>query len=529
MVYNLSLYMKKRVLNIFFFLFCAAVLAFSLRGLPGNPTPTELNTAVWKENGPLELSPERGRYALAYSLAENHAFSFSSDLARFVAPDVAYLNGKYVSLFAPSVSFIVIPGLMIGKYFGLAQVGSFAFVALFALLNVWLLRAIAIRLGAHPLAAAIAAMTFIFASPAFSYAVTLYQHHISTFLILAAIYLLIRYNSARSLAGIWLLTAFSITVDYPNLFMMLPIGVLGVIRTFPLKKELGRIIVKIPFLRIFAVGAVMLPLLYFFWFNTMSYGSPFHLSGTNERAIEVKADGTPLLESEVVKQRLKTEGKKKQQPSTNDQSLVSFFKTRNMINGLYTHFVSADRGIIMYTPVMLLGIVGFVLAVQRRMKYTGLLTAVLGFNVLLYSMWGDPYGGWAFGSRYLIPSYAIFSIFLSFALTRFRNHVLFLLLFFIAFNYSVAVNTLGAVTSGTNPPKVEAVALEQISHLPQPYTYMRNMSFLNSNISKSFVFQSFAKQYISAWNYYLIIILGILSVGAFLLFALNSFKEEYEV
>ncbi len=49
-----------------------AVLAMSLKGMVGNPSITDLNTIAWKEDGPLELSPDRGRYALMYSVVEDH-------------------------------------------------------------------------------------------------------------------------------------------------------------------------------------------------------------------------------------------------------------------------------------------------------------------------------------------------------------------------------------------------------------------------------------------------------------------------
>src|SRR5579863_3303887 len=113
----LSYLMRNIIKNSALVLFVVAALALTVRGLPGNPTPTQLNTLAWKDNGPFELSPERGRFALLYSLVENHSFQFQPDLARFTAPDVGYINNTYVSIFAPSISFLAIPGYVIGKYF----------------------------------------------------------------------------------------------------------------------------------------------------------------------------------------------------------------------------------------------------------------------------------------------------------------------------------------------------------------------------------------------------------------------------
>lgn len=511
-------------------LFCGTVLSLSIRGLAGNPTPTDLNRLVWKDNGPLELSPERGRYALTYALAETGQFSFSPDLARFAAPDVAYTDGKYVSLFAPAVSFIAAPGYLLGKMIGMAQVGSFATIALFAIINLFLIRAIALRLGAHPLAATVAGVTFLFASPAFAYAVTLYQHHISTFLILAGVYLLMRFNSIWSLMGIWILCALSISVDYPNFFMMLPIGFAALGKMFFTERVNGKLIVRLPLLRVLSVIVMALPLAFFLWFNNASYGNPFQLSGTIERSVQVNEDGSPVLESEQYLKKLKESG----QPIPTDppeKNALAFFESRLLLNGFYTHFVSADRGMLLYTPVMLFGIAGLIWAIVRRKTFIALFTAVIGFNVILYSMWSDPYGGWAFGSRYLIPTYAMLSVFIALLLTKYANRMLFLLFFLIFFGYSVGVNTLGAITSNRNPPKVEAVALSEITKQKEEYTYMRNVNMLNANLSKSYVYETYAANKIPAWNYYLYLTGFIVVVTAAILVSLRVSAKgvRYEV
>ena len=522
----MKIFNKSTIGNLLLFFFCAIVLAFSLRGVAGNPTAIELNTNSWKENGPLELSPERGRYALLYSLAENKTFSFSTDIARFAAPDVGYTGNHYASLFAPGVSFIALPGYLIGKLFGFAQVGSFATIALFAITNVFLLRGIAIRLGASSLAATIASITFIFASPAFTYATTLYQHHISTFLILASVYLLTRFNSTFSFCLIWTLCAFSISVDYPNFFMMLPIGIFALGKIILFKKENGLATIKISLLRVFAVIGVVLPMAFFFWFNQMSNDNPFQLSGGIERITQIKANGDPIFDAEpkITEKRLPEENYEVQ------RSILTFFWNRNMINGVYTHFLSPDRGMIFYTPVMFLGVVGMIIALRKKQKYVGLLTGIIGFNIALYSMWGDPYGGWAFGSRYLIPTYALLAVYLAIALTYLKKYNLFLLLFFVLFSYSVSVNTLGAVTSSRNPPQIETLDLEKRSGKEEKYTYQRNIELLDKNLSKSFIYQTYLQSYLSVWEYYVDLSVFIIITTASLLLAHKIKKEEaYEV
>jgi hypothetical protein len=127
---NKKRYTRKNIIISLVILISALILGLSLRGHLGNPTATELNNNYWKDNGPLELSPERGRFALLYSLAEDHSFFFSLPLARFATPDLGYENGHYVSLFAPAVSFFAIPGYLIGKALGASQAGSVSVICL---------------------------------------------------------------------------------------------------------------------------------------------------------------------------------------------------------------------------------------------------------------------------------------------------------------------------------------------------------------------------------------------------------------
>lgn len=502
---------KKILSTILLVFFVAFILIVSVRGLAGNPTPAQLNTTYWKDNGPFELSPERGRFALLYSLVENHSFHLLPSLAAFTAPDVGYWNHAYVSIFAPSISFLAIPGYVIGKHFGYSQFGAFLWMSIFALFNVLLIRMIAIRLGANPIAATLGALTFLFATPAFAYAVTIYEHHPSTFLMLLAFYLLIRYNNVFSLIAIWILYAFAFTVDYPNLFIMFPIALAAFFRSGVIEHIQRKVTVKISLPRLISVFFVAIPLAFFLWYNQMSYASPFKISGAVPTIEGVNTQGLPIFATAAEQAQLKKSNQPINQPPP---STLSFFQPRNMLNGFYILLLSPDRGVLMYTPVMLFGIIGMFLASRKKQKYLPILLGIVGLNFILYSMWGDPYGGWAFGGRYLIPSYAILSIYVALLLTYLSKRRIFIFFFFLVLTYSIIVNSLGALTSNSNPPQIQAAALSNETHSVVSYTYMRNVNDLNSNISKSFIFQSYASDYISAWQYYSYITLFILIVFA---------------
>lgn len=499
---------KENLITYFFILFCAVILALTLRGLSGNPILENLASPFWEKSGPFESSGERARFALMYSFIENKSLQLSIPLARFSTPDLAInKDNQYVSLFAPGVSFLIIPGYIFGKYFGVSQLGAYAVVAVFAFLNILLVRKIAVKLGANPLAANFGAFIFAFATPAFSYAVTLSQHHISTFLILFGIYLLIGKKKWFSLPLFWFLFSLSVAIDNPNFFMMLPLAFYAAAKSVSTKKELGRVVFSVHFFSILAIAAAVIPLTFFLWFNQASQGDPFKLSGALERVLTIKENGLP--EKSVQNASPGSEVSK--------NSILGFFNTRNLSNGFYIHFASPDRGMINYTPIALLGALGLIYLFFRNALFGNIVIAIIGFNILLYSMWGDPYGGWSFGSRYLIPSYALMSIGLSFIISEWKKSAAALFIVFVLFAYSSWVNVLGAITTNVIPPRIEAEAMEKVSGQVQKYTYERNKDYLVENGSKSFIYQVFLKNKLPARKYFEIITIIVWSGGLILL------------
>ncbi len=482
-----------------YLIFAAVILLFSLRGHIGTPTPDTLNTNYWTSDGPFELSPERGRFALVYSLLENKSFFFSIPLAQFSIPDLGYINGHYVSLFAPGLSYIVMPGYVIGKLLGSSQLGAYAVISIFALLNVFLIRQIAVKLGFHPVASTLGALTFLFATPAFNYAVTLYQHHVSTFLILLSLYLLLGSKKIWSLALVWFLCAMSIPLDYPNLILMAPIGIWALANYFTLTQTSKTYHLKIKLWHLFSFLTVLVPLAFFLWFNLKSYQNPLQFSGTVESVKNIDANGNPANSRPVTADLEKTFD------TPPAKSALSFFQSRYLVNGLYLELISPDRGIIVFTPVILLSILGAWVIYRKNRQIGSVIIAVMLITLILYALWGDPWGGWAFGSRYLIPLYGLGGICIAAFLDKWRTSSLRLIIFSVLFGYSVIVNTAGALTSSANPPQVEAANLEQISGQVQRYSFDRNIYELRQGVSKSFIYESYLSKFLTSYQYYEII------------------------
>src|SRR3989344_175497 len=492
---------KKVILPISTVLFCAFILLLSLRGQAGNPDSGKLNSDIWKDNGPLELSPERGRFALTYSLVEDKSFFFNDRIAHFATPDLGFFNGKYVSLFAPGLSFLIVPGYILGKYLGATQLGSFAVISVFALINLILIRAIAMRLGASAVASTIGALIFLFATPAFAYSVSLFQHQVSTFLILSSLLIILKYNNFWSLSLVWLLCAASIPIDYPNLFLMFPIGIFALSKIIYSRVNENGININLKLVYLLTFASIILPLSFFMWFNKLSYGNPFKLSGTVPRVLEFDEENNPRFSISSTSVNLQTIT----DPAKQEKSAIKFFNPRNLLNGFYIHFLSQDRGILYFAPIIFLGIFGIYFFYGKNRIICTLLIGIIGSNILLYSMWGDPYGGWAFGSRYLIPGYAIMSVFIALALSKWKNNLFFIFIFVLIALYSSGVKTLGALTTSRNPPKIEATGLSQLTGRQEKYSFDRNIDFLFSQGSKSYIYQTFANKYMDAREYYFLI------------------------
>jgi hypothetical protein len=141
-------------------------------------------------------------------------------------------------------------------------------------------------------------------------------------------------------------------------------------------------------------------------------------------------------------------------------------------------------------------------------------------------MFGDPWGGWSFGARYLIPAAALMAIGLA-ALLDFahRSKWKWLIVSAIALVgvLSIKINTLGALTTAALPPKVEADQLNE----PIPYTPKYNLQILDKNLSSSLVFNLYLRHEISAHQYYTILWSSIsLLYVSFLLIAARSLKHS---
>lgn len=487
-----------------------AILAVTIRGIPGNPTPKQVTEELRFETLPFELSPERGRYALILSLVENGSFAFTQEIAEMAIPDLGTVNGKYVSLFAPGVSILAIPFYLLGRSINLAQVTTFSISALFALFNVLLIAYIVKKLSNNIYAGLAAGMTFLFGTSAWAYASTLYQHHLTTFFLLWAYYLLLHKNHVLITTIIGLLFGLSIFVEYPNAVLLLPFMFWLLLKHVSVSQseKTSNVAFSFAFLAVFIGFAIgIAPTLLY---NQQAHGDPLQLTATlkSVRTLEVATQSAQLAPA----------------VSYTKKSVLGFFKYERLPRGIEVLLNSQDRGALFFSPVILLGLLGFGLLQKKYKEATGALVSSLITIFALYAMWGDPWGGWSFGPRYLIPAFGLFAIPLGVAIAGYGRTFLFGLGYLVLLNYSVLINLAGVLTTIRIPPSVEQDALL----LPTP-TFLHNINLLYQGLSASYAYDTYFSQFMTLTNFAATLYLTIITLIVICYFMATRKKSEVNI
>lgn len=481
----------------------------TLRGVVGNVESDTIHGNYDQPTKPLELSPERGRFTHILALANNDTYSLNQELADIAYPDVAYYKGSFFSYFAPGIPYYAFPFYRVGSNYNLGQAAAFYSVSLISALALLFLYKIARNIIKLPRWASLfTTLTFAFGSFAWSYANTLYQHHLTTFLLLAGFYGVWKFRTQRKTGALWaiipwLAYALGIFIDYPNAILLLPVMVYLLITSIQIKPAPTKIAVDIRIGAMVAGIAFILITGFHFWHNEHYFGSWKQLAGGllgYKQILDYGVLDAPNPEAAI-------------EELAKQKHVIAFFSERNLPKGFMTLLFSIDRGLFMYAPIAIVGVVGLWMRLRKKITLEiGILISILLTHIFLYSSWGDPWGGWAFGPRYLIPSLSILSLFVGMTVYALRQSMVARVVTFILFIYSSAVGLLGALTTNAVPPQHEAIALNS------KFNYLHNLAFLMDNKSSSIVYNTFLSENIPLLGYYLLIIIPIIIFGFVLLF-----------
>ncbi len=420
--------------------------------------------------GPFESSGSTSRYALVESIMKRGKFDIDLPTASFASPDVAGADGKYFSLFTPGISFLALPFYYLGSLHGYEQFMTYLLNVVFSVFNVVMILLI-LRRYKVPFALQItSAFILLFGTNAFAYSLFLTQHIVAAFLVLASIYITTFKPNIFNNLALGSVFGVGLLVDLPNAFMLFPAVLYHFFKNFELHENTSKIVLSIKIIVIFlALGLLPLAGLFLFY-NKQTTGSPMVLPQFMGRIANVEEQVNRPQAREVKEEEIA--------PGS-----MSPFQSRYILNGLYILLISNERGWLYYSPILFVGLLGMYFFYKNKelQEYLLVPLSIFIMNTLLYAMFGDPWGGWAFGPRYLIPSAALCVLFIPFVLTRFKRNILVFLFVAALIVYSVFVNTLGAVTTTEVPPKQEAETLVTFI----PYTYAYNYQLLEKNESYS--------------------------------------------
>ena len=451
---------------------------------------------------PFESSSSSSRYVLTQALFKSRSFLLTRDQAKFASPDVAEHNGKYFTLFMPGISFMGLPFYILGSIVGLPQLGTFSLNFWLAIINVFLVAALAKRLGASWSWSLLGGFLFLFGSNAWAYALTYSQHHLAVFATISLLLISTHSLTVKNNLLFGIIFGIALLADFPNPIILSPIAVYQLSRHFHFHRN------KINWSWLF-MGAGVLPFLVIFaYYNLKTTGSPLLSAQFVGRSKEFNVVTSVPAETKSV-------------PEIRSPGLHLPLKSRSLIRGFSILIFSDERGWIYYSPMVLVGIIGLVLTLKKNSSnpVPNLIFAAICFNLLIYAMFGDPWGGWSFGPRYLIPATAMISVFIPVFMQKYGKNVLVMSGFLVACVLSIRLATLAALTTAHVPPKQEAEALP----VPIPHTPKLNSNFLAANKSSSLIYNLSFKNQMPANTYYkLVFALALITFVTLTGFAVNS-------
>lgn len=508
--------MKNITISLLLFLFGIFMYALTVRGVHGSIDMTKIHDKLDIVSKPFELSPERGRYILTYSLAEKKSFALDETLATAANPDVGYYKGKYYIYFAPGISVLALPLYHLGKIYNMPQVGAFFTISLFAAGNLVLIYLLSRKLlGVHMVPAVIAALIFGFASTSWSYAITMYQHQVTTFFILSsflAVWIGTQHKKYSIFTSLYVWGAFGLAlfVDYPNAILLSPVLGYLLYSFFSTKQDKKEMTFSYSIVPIVASVIFFALIGLHGYYNYVHFDSPTRLSGSlvgfdnlNSKNLQ-KADTTEERIAELA----------------NEKDEQSYFKEEDLPRGLGTLTGSTDRGLLFYSPIFILALFGIGYGLKKFNTQQFFLLSTVSANLLLYGSWGDPWGGWAFGPRYLIPTMAILAMYIGLWLTKTKRYYLSRFSTYILFMVSCAISLLGALTTNQVPPKVEGIFLKL------KYNYLLNLEYMSQNISSSYVYNHYFSYYLTVQAFYLLLLSGIAGLVFVIIFIIPGFTEN---
>lgn len=489
--------MKNRLCLLVILVLGLVLYGLTLRGNFGNPLVDKSLKNLAQATGPFESSHERAPYALTVSLVKNHVFSLSKELANYASPDSVSANNKFFIIFPPGISLLTVPFFLLGEPYHLSQLISYAGMGLFGILNLIVIFLISKNIFKFSSSLSFfVSLIFGFATTSWSYAASLYQHHATTFLMLSSFYAAWKYKHAGRLrfawaSWVWAALGFSVWLDYPSVFLIAPNVIYLLLNSINIQKISQKICVQFSMIFIFTFFVFLGIVGYHGYYNYKNFGSWKTIAQLLPRydLNKIKNSKTIIPESEK------------------NKNISGVVQEDRLFQGLYILSLTSNKGLFFFSPIFLLALLGIIRSIKKGVMENIILLAIVIVNLFFYGSWADPWGGWAFGPRYLIPSMAPLAIFVGYWLHNTKYKIIGKITALFLFVISSAISLLGALTTTLIPPKVEA------DYLHMKYNFLLNWDYLMAGKSGSFAFNEFFSRYVNLTQYYFVI-LGIVVLAA---------------
>jgi hypothetical protein len=355
---------------------------------------------------------------LDYAMWTNHTFALGR-VGQFIpnSVDIFQYRGHYYTALAPGLALLalpaVVPGFIIDGQFneyGTSMLFSEFFVAFMNALAVLFLYKLA-RMYFREATASFVALAYAFSTISWPFATFFFQSDVSAAFDVIAVYLILK--AARGSGGLrtflfgGLAVGAAMTVDYVN-FLLMPVLLVYIIASC---RRGGVHLVESA--ATFAVGSLS-GVLAIGLYNYLSFGQV-------------------LVSSE--------------QLYLNSPSVFGNFSTPLYL-GVILNLFTPLRGVFLYSPILILGVVGFVRILRKpsAVRREGFLfLTVFAALFLPYCGWYGPEGGLSFGPRFVVASFPFLLLPVGWVLEsewKYRAPVAYLL-----YSAGVVISGLAALTS----------------------------------------------------------------------------------
>lgn len=507
-----------KVLSIFLITVLGVVFfGATLRGSLGNYTNVVDLKIMWEQVGsPFESSHERASYSEMLQMRTNDSTALSTDLREFAAPDVGYTNDKYYSYFPPGISLFIRPFFELGYPFNASLLAAYSSMVVLAILTMILIYLICKNVYSLPSYIGIlAAVVYAFGTTSWSYSITIFQHAPSALFAAVMFYGISRYRarvktSAVWASVVWFTYGISILFDYPNGLLFAPFIVYYLMSSFEIMRLEHNLNLKVNAAHLGVVIWFFIAIGIHIAFN-MIYMEKWY---TIRQMYERYDPGRSLVVyQEDLKNKILTVTSENMVPVVEQRSRMPFLE-EVFFSGIATLLIAPDKGLFFFSPVLLFALWGLYFGIKNKPSAEhSVLVAFIVLNIFVYASFGDPYGGWAFGPRYLIPSMVILAIYTAYAFYHIKKPI-FKGIFYVLFLFSMSVAAAGALTSNNVPPQVEAKPLKR-----PYYNYAMNFHQIDRQQTSNFVYNSYLKSHMKLGDYYVLIVISLGLFTYILLFA----------